>query len=74
MKSKIIIHNYSQIPDEAVLENYVLPVMKEGKVSEVRGIKQYCFATRFKSGIVVESNTNKNGTTDTFKVFEEEER
>lgn len=68
--SKIIIHNYSPIPDTSIVENYVLPIMKEGKISQLRtGLKQYCFATRFKTGMVVESSTNKNGTTDTFKIY-----
>lgn len=72
--SKIIIHNESPIPDTSIVENYILPIMKEGKISEIRnGMKQYCFATRFRTGIVVESTTNKDGTTDTFKVFLEED-
>lgn len=73
MSNKIIIHNDTPLPDTAIIENYILPIMKQGKISELtNGRKQYCFGVRFNSGIAIESYTNKEGTTDTFKVFLED--
>lgn len=69
MKSKIIIHNETTLPDETVL-TYIQTVVSGGLVSETKQGKQYCFVTTFKSGYVV-TCVRKNNTF-TFKIFYKE--
>ena len=60
LNSKLIIRNYTNLSDLESLE-YVIQVVKEGKVSYNWTGEQYCFATSFKSGITVEC-TRRNDT------------
>lgn len=70
MKDKIIIHNYTDLPDYTVLE-YIQEVMLQGKISERNGLKQYCFVTTFKNEITVCSERRNN--TYTFTIEERKE-
>lgn len=65
MKNKIIIHNNTNLDDSDLLL-YVYNVISQGKVSETKQGKQYCFVTTFKGGIVVFCNRRNN--TYTFNV------
>ena len=65
-KSKIIIHNYSDLEDYECV-SFVRAVISEGKVSETKQGKQYCFFTTFKNGIVVGSSKRNNTYTFTVK-------
>ena len=66
--SKIIIHNYSDLEDYECV-SFIRAVISEGKVSETKQGKQYCFVTTFKNGIVVGCSRRNN--TYTFKVIRE---
>ena len=69
MKSKLIVHNYTDLEDYDIIF-YIMSVISEGKVSKTKSQEeQYCFATRFKDGTIVESSKRKN--TYTFKVVKE---
>lgn len=68
-KSKFILYNHTDIPDEEFIQ-YVLGVMFEGKCSETSKGKQYCFVTRFQDNIVVFSDMTDNGTY-TFHMYKE---
>jgi hypothetical protein len=70
LNNKLIIRNYTNLSDLETLE-YITTVIKEGKVSTSRFGDQYCFATSFNSGIVVESTRNKD--TYTFYIFKKGE-
>ena len=59
MKSKIIIHNHSDLSDYDVLL-YVNTVIKQGKISKTNEGDQYCFVTTFKGGITVCSGRRNN--------------
>lgn len=65
MKNKIIIHNNTNLDDCDVIQ-YVYYVISQGKVSETKQGKQYCFVTTFKSGIAV--FCSKRNETFTFNV------
>lgn len=67
--SKIIIHNDDESIGDYEAVSFVRAVISEGKVSETSRGKQYCFATRFKSNVVVTSN--KTRETYTFWVERE---
>lgn len=65
---KIIIHNDTDMDDiEAIW--YVLEVMRDGRVSNFG--KQYCYATRWSSGIVVMAG--QNDKSDRFVVYKEQD-
>ena len=71
--SKIIIHIEDGIDHERAL-SYVSRVIADGKVSEARGFKQYCFATTFTNHLTskqirVYACEKRHEDTDTFKVF-----
>ena len=68
MRNKLIIHNYTDLEDFDVIF-YIMSVISEGKISKTKNGQQYCFATRFKNGVIVESSKRKN--TYTFKVIKE---
>jgi hypothetical protein len=70
MKDKIIIHNYTDLPDNEVLL-YILPVVEKGKISKRNNLEQYCFVTTFKNGITVCSGRRNN--TYTFKIEKRKE-
>lgn len=70
-KSKIIIHNYSDLEDYECI-SFVRAVISEGKVSETKQGKQYCFITTFKNGIVV--GCSKRNNTYTFTVKREDRK
>ena len=66
--SKLIIH--SDIDDDRLALNLVTRVVADGKVSETRQGKQYCFHTSFNTylgKVHVECTMNKLGT-NTFRV------
>jgi len=56
MSNKIIIQNNTKVSDSIALA-LVLSVVEEGRISN--GNKQYCYATAFKSGVVVWTDLNK---------------
>lgn len=64
--SKIIIHNKTELSDEEAMKR-VLMVIQNGKISQTKRGKQYCFATTFKSGEVVICNKLREETY-TFRV------
>ncbi len=64
--SKIIIYNKTELSDEEAMKR-VLMVIQEGKISQTKRGKQYCFATSFKSGVVVTCNKLREETY-TFRV------
>lgn len=69
MSKFIIYNNYDSIGDyEAV--SFIRAVISEGKVSETSRGKQYCFATRFKNGVVVTCDKLREDTF-TFRVKRE---
>ena len=68
--SKIIIHNDDESIGDYEAISFVRAVISEGKVSETSSGKQYCFATRFKSGVVVTCNKLREDTF-TFRVKRE---
>ena len=68
-KSKIIIHNYSDLDDYGAV-SFVRAVISEGKVSKTKQGKQYCAITTFKNGIVVDCTRRNN--TYTFRVIRED--
>lgn len=59
MKSKIIIHNHSDLEDYDVMV-YVTTVIKQGKISKTTNGEQYCFVTTFKGGITIYSSRRNN--------------
>ena len=65
MTSKLIIHNNTNMSDADVML-YVYNVIAQGKISETKQGKQYCFVTTFKSGVVVFCSKRKE--TFTFNV------
>lgn len=68
-KSKIIIHNMCDIDDFTAI-SFVRAVISEGKISKTNKYgKQYCFLTKFKSGIIV--TTAKRNDTHTFVITRE---
>ncbi len=56
MSNKIIIQNNTGVEDDVAVA-LVAAVIKEGRISN-KG-KQYCYATTFKSGVVVWTDLNK---------------
>lgn len=68
-KSKLIIHNHTNLSDLDVLF-YVMKVVQGGLVSETRNGKQYCFATTFKDGYTIVASKNKQNT-HTFWVYKD---
>ena len=68
--SKIIIHNDDESIGDYEAISFVRAVISEGKVSKTSNGKQYCFATRFKSGVVVTCNKLREETY-TFRVKRE---
>lgn len=69
MKDKIIIHNYTDLPHYIVL-NKVNAVIQNGKISETKHGKQYCFVTMFNDNYTVTCTRFRN--TYTFKVYKED--
>lgn len=65
--SKIIIHIKDGITDNDALI-MVRQVVDDGMISETAGVKQYCFATTWKSGGVVYATRSKKSGTHTFYV------
>lgn len=59
--AKVIIEHHDEIEPAAALE-CALQVVREGRVSEGRNGSQYCFATRFRDGIVVIADRTPKGT------------
>lgn len=70
MKDKIIIHNYTDLPDYTVLA-YIQDVILQGKISKRNNLEQYCFVTTFKGGITVCSGRRNNTYTFTIEKREE---
>lgn len=67
MKQKVIIDIYGVEPALAVLA--VTKVIEDGRVSEARGIKHYCWITKF-AGITVYTRDKKTKTSaDSFIVL-----
>lgn len=65
--SKFIIYNNDESIGDYEAISFVRAVISEGKVSETSNGKQYCFATKFKSGVVVTCNKLREETY-TFRV------
>ena len=68
--SKFIIYNNDESIGDYEAVSFIRAVISEGKVSETSRGKQYCFATRFKSGVVVTCNKLREDTF-TFRVKRE---
>lgn len=68
MNNKLIIHNYTSLPDYIVL-HYIQKVVQTGLISETSKGKQYCFATRINDNYVV--TCDKTNTGYRFKVVED---
>jgi len=68
--SKFIIYNNDESIGDYEAISFVRAVISEGKVSETSNGKQYCFATKFKSGVVVTCNKLREETY-TFRVKRE---
>ena len=64
---KIIVRNDSKLPMSEVL-TYVKQVVEMGRISNSG--ENYCYATVFKSGLVVE--VRRNQESDTFTVYSSE--
>lgn len=60
LNDKIIIHNYTDLSDFEVLI-LISEVVFEGKLSETKQGKQYCFGITFENNVVV-SSTRRNNT------------
>lgn len=71
LNSKLIIYNHTNLSDLIAMD-YVLKVIREGKVSKTSQGDQYCFATLFESGIAVE--TSRRNDTYTFHIFDKGEK
>ena len=56
--NKIIIENRTNKPMEEILP-YVIDVIKKGRISKTAKGKQYCFGTRWKDGVIIYSDLNK---------------
>jgi hypothetical protein len=68
MKERIIIENRTKMPiDDAMV--YVMHVISQGRVSESKLGKQYCYVTTWKDGTIVYSEKNK--ASDRFVVSQE---
>ena len=66
---KLIIRNYTDLPDLYVLEK-VYYVVQNGQISETSKGKQYCFTSLFKDYIVV--SVHKSGpNTETFYIYKD---
>jgi hypothetical protein len=59
--TKIIIKNYSSIKDDLVLMN-IAKVLEQGKISDGKYGPQYCFMTKFQSGVVIYADRTKSGS------------
>ena len=68
--SKFIIYNNDDSIGDYEAVNFIRAVISEGKVSQTSRGKQYCFETRFKSGVVVTCNKLREDTF-TFRVERE---
>ena len=68
--SKFIIYNNDDSIGDYEAVSFIRAVIRGGKVSETSRGKQYCFATRFKSGVVVTCNKLRENTF-TFRVKRE---
>ena len=68
--SKFIIYNNDDSIGDYEAVSFIRAVISEGKVSKTSKGKQYCFATRFKSGVVVTCNKLREDTF-TFRVTRE---
>lgn len=68
LKNKLIIRNYTDLSDYECLE-YVQSVINTGKISQNKGILQYCFVTTFKNGVVVSVDRRTKSGTNTFYVY-----
>ena len=66
LKSKIIIHNYSDLSDSDAIF-YVGTVINKGKISKTSQGEQYCFVSVFKNGITISSGRRN----DTYTFFVE---
>lgn len=71
MASRIIINNNTDLSDENVLR-YVKDVVSQGKISDTKRGKQYCFCTTYKMGagklIIL---ATKRGKSDSFNLIVE---
>lgn len=66
---KIIIEVQGKISPTDALQ-YVKLVMERGKISDSRGIKHYCWASRYNDGTVVATRTKRNkNSADSFVVY-----
>lgn len=68
--SKFIIYNNDDSIGDYEAVSFIRAVISEGKVSKTSKGKQYCFATRFKSDVVVTCNKLREDTF-TFRVKRE---
>lgn len=59
MKSKIIIHNYTDFYDFEIM-TYISAVISRGKISETSKGKQYCFVSQFPGKVFVSSGRNND--------------
>jgi hypothetical protein len=66
--NRVIISIEDNISDVAATE-CVLSVIKQGKISETKNKKQYCFITTFNNGIVVNARSKYNLKADSFIVY-----
>lgn len=77
LKNKLIIRNYTEFDDIDVLERFVVPVIKNGKISETEKFgKQYCFISTFEteSGDIYVSVDKKSLESSTFYVYRRSQR
>jgi len=60
MAKKIIIENHiDELSMEQLLDCYIVPIVRQGKVSKTGAGKQYSFVSVFKNGVVVSAFKNK---------------
>lgn len=68
---KLIIKTRDDIPMSTAIV-YVEKVMAKGRISQARGIKHYCWACVFESGIVVAVRQKKTkDSADSFIVYKD---
>ena len=68
MKDKIIIHNYTELPDRIIIQN-ISNIIDYGKISNSKYGKTYCLLSKTTGGILISCDRRNN--TYTFKIFKE---
>lgn len=68
---KIIIDNKGDISEIDAI-SYIVAVIKQGRISEAKGIKHFCWLSRFADNIVVATRQKKSiNSPDSFVVYKE---